>query len=208
MKYNIFYHIATINNYEKIVIEQINRLDKSGLLNQSNLFLGIVGPHAKELNNKLSCFDILYINNKLEVGEIPTINQILNFGKQTNGQILYIHTKGINHLNKQKRIYCNDWRNLMEYWTIDRWQDCIEALKFYDVCGINLHESPKLHFSGNFWWANSDYIKTLKPIESSNRYDAEFWICSNPSVNAKCLYESGIDHYNKPYPKDIYDKTV
>ena len=52
----------------------------------------------------------------------------------------------------------------MEYFNITRFQDCIEHLCYYDVCGVNWHDWPYPHFSGNFWWANSEYVAGLPPL--------------------------------------------
>ena len=73
----------------------------------------------------------------------------------------YIHSKGITSLSKQT----NRWRKLMEYGTIEKWKDNIDALENnYDVSGICWDRYAN-HFSGNFWWAKSSYIKTLpRPV--------------------------------------------
>jgi len=39
----------------------------------------------------------------------------------------------------------------MKYFNIDCWQDCLTALDNYDVCGVNWHDWPSVHFSGNYW---------------------------------------------------------
>jgi hypothetical protein len=47
-----------------------------------------------------------------------------------------------------------------------------------------------MHYSGNFFWFNSEYVSTLPPIDSldkSNRYNAETWIClENPIAATAC----------------------
>ena len=62
--------------------------------------------------------------------------------------------------------------------------------------------SPK-HFSGNFWWAKTQYVSKLPSlIEKTvnvNPNDAEFWLCqNNPSVYE--LHNSKINHYIDIYP--------
>ena len=56
--------------------------------------------------------------------------------------------------------------------------------------------NPK-HFSGNFWWADSQYISELPDLiektENVNPNDAEYWLCkNNPSVYE--LHNSKINH--------------
>jgi len=74
----------------------------------------------------------------------------------------------------------NDWREYMEYFIIDKFDSCLFLLsKDYDACGVNLVDDPSWHFSGNFWWAKSDYIKKLPAIDSLDRefrWNAELWI--------------------------------
>jgi hypothetical protein len=106
----------------------------------------------------------------------------------------YIHSKGVTSLSKQ----VNRWRKVLEYGVIERWRDNIDALNAkYDVSGI-CWDLFGNHFSGNFWWAKSSYIKTLPkpviekwskqiiPINShwSSRFRYEGWIgLENPKFN-------------------------
>ena len=85
----------------------------------------------------------------------------------------------------------------------------------FDCCGVNYRWWPVNHFSGGFWWANSDYIKTLPeiseidhpgaPQKATLRHNAEFWIgMKNPKMY--CIFNSGMgaSHYDIPYPKENY----
>ena len=117
----------------------------------------------------------------------------------------YIHTKGVTAPNNPNQ---RDWRKYMEYFTIERYEDCIKALETYDVCGVNWHpplwDVKNYHFSGNFWWARAEYIKNLPPINlDGDRHEAESFLgYGNPRV--KCLHESDIDHYRYPCPRVKY----
>ena len=132
--------------------------------------------------------------------EIPTINKVREFSiKNPNCKVLYLHTKGITHKNKQT---VHDWIEMMLYFLLD--QKCIK--NNYDTIGCNYHDGtggvPK-HYSGNFWWAKTDYLAKL-PICGNNKMDAEFWLhCGNP--NYLSLHNSGINHYYQRYPRKNYD---
>ena len=52
----------------------------------------------------------------------------------------------------------DDWRNFMNWSVIEQWKQCVEALKECDAVGPNLDMEPWVHFSGNFWWAKSEWI--------------------------------------------------
>ena len=132
--------------------------------------------------------------------EIPTINKIRDFSiKNKNCNILYLHTKGILHNNDN----VNDWIEMMLHFLIDK--KCISLLKDYDTLGCNYCDNPK-HYSGNFWWATSNYLSTLSDC-MPNKNDAEFWLhIGNPKYFV--LHQSGINHYYERYPKEKYVKKV
>jgi len=177
----IFYHICEMGNWKEIVNEQIALIKKSNLYDcceSINLsFLGNKNEILPYLNNKIK---LIYNSNDIKEYEIPTINKLLNFCKNNNNEyyILYIHNKGATN-----RI-CNDingqyyWRQLMNHWNIYNYIENIDSLnKGYLTSGINLMNNN--HYSGNFWWANSKYIKLLDYITNkTDRMMPEFWLLS------------------------------
>jgi hypothetical protein len=141
--------------------------------------------------------------------EMPTINLIRSFCEyNSNCKILYLHTKGILH-NHPKCV--NDWIEMMLYFLVDKSSKCLELLDKYDTVGCNYNVSPIVpkHYSGNFWWANDNYIKLLKKIpDGSFRHAAEWWLLSTSnSVNSFSIHNSNIDHYKEEYPSSCY-KTL
>jgi hypothetical protein len=105
----------------------------------------------------------------------------------------------------------------MEYFLIEKWEDCILKLKDYDTCGVNLNTelpSIKTHYSGNFWWANSSYIRKIPRFDMTNctvpyvmgnpRGYCEFWLTDNNFGNHFSMYTSNIDHYATPYSRNKY----
>jgi len=49
----------------------------------------------------------------------------------------------------------------LEYYVLDKWEDCIRYLNQYNTVGVKLRMKPFPHYSGNFWWANANYVATL-----------------------------------------------
>jgi len=141
--------------------------------------------------------------------EAPTLNKIQEFSCNNNDcNILYIHTKGIRYnVNDQKE---NDWIDFMLYFLLDKSNECIQKLnEEYDVVGCNYHckyyKNVPPHFSGNFWWANTKYLKTLPRIDENlrERQIGEFLLFKkNPLFY--CIYNSNIDHYTNNYPERLY----
>ena len=77
-----------------------------------------------------------------------------------------------------------------------------------------LEHTPVRHFSGNFWWARSSYVRRLDPLRSflrdvgrqthDRRLGCELWSGSHPEVRAMCLHHSGVNHYHELYPRSRY----
>lgn len=155
------------------------------------------------------------INNDDTVTENYTYRKLWNDCQNEDMFLLYIHTKGItsviNHL-KTGRVdqYINYyyWRQYLNWGVLESWYRCIEALKIYDVAGVNYYSKPAPHFSGNFWWSKSDYIKKLPDPATkewwrklqeettdqwlkyvSDRFRDEQWLCSLSDVKVCNLFE-------------------
>ena len=74
----------------------------------------------------------------------------------------------------------------MTYFILEKMEICInEIYNGYDAVGVDWNEIPNKHFSGNFWWASSEYIKSLPPADlektfihnlPTERHFAEFWM--------------------------------
>ena len=63
------------------------------------------------------------------------------------------------------------------------WECPIETeLQHCNSIGCRLSKSNiGPHFSGNFWWSKSEYIKNLKEV-GTNYFDAENWILSSEGL--------------------------
>lgn len=136
--------------------------------------------------------------------------------------ILRFHAKGLMHIKGPDAEVAMRWNDYFDYWLIERWRDCHAALEEgYDLAGANWHE-PK-HFSGNLWWARSDYIRRLPylkaphennflkqiPTAFSTRHDAECWVglCDDIKVKEFHHYEHAVVyHITPPDPKEYRSK--
>jgi hypothetical protein len=94
----------------------------------------------------------------------------------------YVHTKGLRWFETPKEKNIVDWINLLLYWNIIKWELAVLHLNDNDLYGCNYTSIPKLHYSGNFWWATSEYIRTLSSFIDVNYNDPEFWIFSSPNI--------------------------
>jgi beta-1,4-mannosyl-glycoprotein beta-1,4-N-acetylglucosaminyltransferase len=189
----------------------VKKIKDSGLIDHlETVYINNIGIPILE-NAYGDKFNISNYSENPALYEIPTINKILDFSKKVDCNIVYLHTKGIsfNHDDQKE----NDWIDMMLYFIVEKYELCFEKLQEgIEAVGCNYYDekmkirNPK-HFSGNFWWANSQYISTLPSLiektENVNPNDAEFWLCkNNPSVYE--MHCSNVNHYNDVYPLKNY----
>lgn len=214
MKNIIYFHIATIGEYQEIFDEIYTQFVESNLIdNVETINLCIVGQG--DLNVQLNDKIRIYQDSDINSGEFFTLDKIKFFSDyfEENYKILYIHTKGVTTPDNQCII---DWRRYMTYFNVCQYQKCFDLLDEYDSCGVDLVNDPALHYSGNFWWANSSYIKKLPTINEikfpktppilSIRHNCEFWIGMG-NGKLKSLWNSNINVYERHlhnYSKDNY----
>ena len=192
------------------IIELIN---SSGLINKldtvfiNNIGMPIDNDYLNKFDNK-NKYEILNYSGNILLFENPTINRVIEFSKYNpDSYILYLHTKGITHNNNEK---INDWINMMLYYLVEKHEGCFRNLENNkDVVGCNFLQKldnniPK-HFSGNFWWGNSNYLKNLTLLDETNpsKPECEFILFkNNPSFYE--IHNSGVNHYHECYSRSKY----
>jgi GR25 family glycosyltransferase involved in LPS biosynthesis/tetratricopeptide (TPR) repeat protein len=133
--------------------------------------------------------------------ELPTLRMISEFSKNNPfTKVLYLHTKGISYKKSDPR-YSNglDWIHYMLHFLCTNSAESLKLLDSYDTLGCNFSENPHPHYSGNFWWATTKYLKTLSTDRLTDKMSAEWWLLSgNP--NKYTLHSSGKNHFIQPYP--------
>jgi len=200
----------------------IDKINKSGLINNlDKIFINNIGiPIENVYGDK---FEINNYSSDNNLFELPTINIIQDFSeKNSDCNILYLHTKGISHVNNSlfQQNNIKNWIDMMLYFLVENFELCIDKLNNNDAVGCNYYTTPReayhlackdhvtLNFSGNFWWSKSNFIKTLPKLditENINKYDAELWLCkNNPKVHV--LHNSHTNHYYWNYPRERYVK--
>jgi glycosyltransferase involved in cell wall biosynthesis len=231
MKIAIFYHLAQLNDWEMLYQEQMQALIVSGLYDQCEfIHVGINGTEPLPL----SLSKVRYKYNPELVLEGYTLTDLWNFCSEHHDyKVLYFHSKGVSW-NKDNAAETNvpnllfkvkQWRLSLEFFTIHKWKQNIQLLDQYDCVGsefqtqtiLGSHDFKEFHsphFKGNFWWANSSYIRTLDPFylldETGGwtRWRSEHWIgTGNPKVYN--WYNLGRDktHYIDEYNVENYSKA-
>ena len=131
-----------------------------------------------------------------------TLHKMREHSEIDSVQYWYAHTKGIRHFDSEghQKNCVVDWINLMIKWNFHYWQHATNALMHNDAYRCEHSNFPSPHFSGNFWWANSCYIRTLPKTIGSGYCDPEFWLLNREDNYVCNVYSSGIDggdHYSK-----------
>lgn len=188
---HVYYHIYAVDGVESIINEQLSLIEKHFnfpyILN-----VGISIANDNSTNDKIIEKFYNYSKPNYRIrdircggNEFVTLDliekDIQKFGD--TDYILYIHTKGASKQNDMNYKNIISWRHLMNYFNIEKVNYVFEVFEKtdYNTYGCLLTNTIKLHYSGNFWWSTSSYIKTLnfEDIKKTNRFQAELNYISN-----------------------------
>lgn len=203
-------HIYGVNHWNEIVEEQIKRIRDSGLIDiVDRIYYCVVSNGVHIIGSEK--YYLLDYSDDMSLSESFTLNRIREKALEEEFKAFYIHTKGV---TRPDEMALQHWRYYMEYFCINCWHWCLEALNHADTAGVNIRvygrQHKRFHYSGNFWWANSSYIKTLPELSKEgygrevNRWDSEFWI-GDGKGSMMSLYESRLHHGTTCYPTSMYE---
>ena len=210
-----YIHICQLNKWNVTFDLIMDALKKHGLYNETfEIRVGIVTQDGKYKHN--SRFD----DSKIKIVtyghcsryERLTLEHMRESSEKEDVQYWYAHTKGISHFNgydEHKKLCILDWINLLIYHNFEKWTIASEKLLSNDTygCEYSRQHMNIPHYSGNFWWANSQYVRTLPSKINDGYCDPEFWILSRDGVLMCNIFSSGIDggdHYTIRYPESSY----
>lgn len=206
MNLNIFYHQHAINDYQERFDNTYKKIVDSGLIKKINaIYLNT------DINDNIKYPKVTYWYNEVRFrSESPTLMKLREYSF-SDGYSLYLHSKGVsqpswceNHYWPTLRNNVQDWINLMEYFLIYKHKLALEKLSNYNVVGVDYTNTPWDHFSGNFWFANNQYIRTLNFLSNnSERWKSEEWIGTG-NILPYSLHQSNVDHYHNCYPPSNY----
>jgi hypothetical protein len=179
-----------------VVSEQMDTLKRSGLLEAaSECYIGINGGEESRMyadcllpESAVKVYHGLQCQNELRT--LMLLQQVMAGRK--GWLVLYFHTKGFTHDLTEELIF--NWRRCMMTNLVTQWEGCVSDLES-GVDSVGCHwktrqvDGRQSLWGGNFWWAKSDFLHTLPPIEKhpripvmggidafASRYEAEVWI--------------------------------
>jgi len=212
----IVYHVYCVNDYLKVVKQQLNRLINSGLYDWCDkLEITCVNTKGefeeiKELIKGLDKVNLNeYTNNDFEY---EGVNKVWEYSQKYNGKVFYFHTKGVSNFYKNfedrsvsewKMKGIQWWKEAMEYFLIDNFKDCLEKLNTYDQCGLTMNNK---WWWGNFWWINLSWAYSNGKPNHGDRWYYEAWLNSYRNPYYYEHYHFEFNPYYTLLPMDIYKK--
>lgn len=155
---------------------QLERLRKSGLANQTKtLFISCIYRQEEDLTKLRTMlegihYEIAASTTNAHQFEYPALDIVYKKAQEENCLIYYFHTKGVSYHGPQQKdrhwLYFKKkveaWREVMEYFNIDKWQVAANVLSDgYDTyyC-LRYPPKPAIFsmYSGNFWWISAPLI--------------------------------------------------
>ena len=245
MKIWLYYHIADFPGWQDLVDQQVQKIKLHGLWDQAERihfqlhydpqsFLEdewathhryMADPKVTYTIYHQQVNDTSYPPSFKPLGETYSLIDLQKdaMAHDETVAILRYSNKGVTHLKDETWPTALSWNNYIEYFNIENWQACYQALlEGYDTAGCNWHtkDDPTGHWSGNIWWARSDYLKLIPPLTLPHlvmfqkqlggftaRHDAEVWIGQGaPKFKEFHHYEHALVYHVEPPRSELYRK--
>lgn len=183
----IFYHLWAVGEWTRIHKNIFEKIVSSGLakaMSEINICVNSEIPFTSIELHGIDPNKVNFIRVEDTKSEWPTLDKLYERTIQLdNTPVLYLHCKGARFTPKDANYGpINSWVNGMVYFNVTKWKKCLSHLaQGRASVGIRVARMPVPHYSGNFWWINSNQIKLLLNPKTQdqthkNRYGAEFWI--------------------------------
>lgn len=205
----IYIHVCCINNYKEVFNKLIECIKNSGLYNVTKeIRCCILGDYDKTIFENDSKIIIIKNSKDLSLYETYTINQLYTDANMEEFNVLYMHTKGV---TRPDNNFVKGWVDYLCYFNVYKYDVCLNLLNNYfaDTVGVTLIDQIEnkpypLHYSGNFWWTKSSYLKKLSLLIHINYFDVEFWLTKNKIGRYIGLWKTDLNLYHQNYDENEY----
>tara|TARA_B100000902_G_scaffold399995_1_gene474374 strand:+ start:5990 stop:6856 length:867 start_codon:yes stop_codon:yes gene_type:complete len=186
----IYFHVCGILKWKNIVkklFDYLEKLDAFSIISELRVcILGskkVIDDNIWNYHHKIK---IHATDPNPKLYERFTLDRLREDSKKESFDVFYMHSKGITRATTiaKKTKHLNDWIDqMMKSCWID-YAKVLFNLQNYDAVGVLLtNNTIGAHFSGNFWWSKSDYLKDKGDI-GPGYLDAERWILSSDGCRA------------------------
>lgn len=195
----VYIHVCCIGEYKQILRRLVAAVKKSRMYDAiKEIRLCVLGSYDASTVDDAKV--VVHASDPdVSRYEQHTINILRADAERETFYALYLHTKGV---TKPGHAGVKDWVEYMLYFAL--LPVCVALLESHDTVGVNLQEAPVLHYSGNFWWARSSYLRSLAPCPYAHYNSPEFWLTEGRKGRYASLWTSGVNHYNERYPASEY----
>ena len=222
MKSLVFYNVYVINNWKQVSIELLDSANCDTLVVNINYDLRYFyrALHGYQFfKSRYKAAKVFLTPNNAALGESTGLKKLIaHLGLNDYDILTYCHSKGVTKPDNENET---DWRNLMRYFVLER-SDLIERFfcEGYKMYGVNLCQysesmGPRKYaykFS-DFWFRGTFVAVNLKILREkmcSEPVDSDFYgvegywgkLCRYEEVY--CPHNSGVNHYENPYPARMY----
>lgn len=214
MKTFIVYHCFLVKRWKELVLEQLTRLNNTGLLSKvDKLYCIVIDTENKrqEFIDAVKFFPNIEIEFHENNGcEYFAITKVWELAQQHDCNILYLHTKGVynDYVTLSKNDICDlkvssirEWRLMLEYFCIDKWEENLKRLELVDMVGCTCNGN---WWWGNFWWARSSYLKTVPKPTWATRWGYEAWVNERGLASTFEHHHLNFIPYYTDYPEVFY----
>lgn len=230
MKLRVYFHsVDNCTGWKDIFCEKVDKILSSSLINNCELHINCHYDYSSynSLKEKYTRENIIWHNSTASPQEYEHPTYILMQQHAMHSihdyYALYIHSKGLTHIGKPTELKSTYWRWYMDYFNIERWQDCVRILDtgHYDTCGVQrasrLDNLPTF-YEGNQCWYTSKFLRRAKPLKLPSevgfvaqydiphtmyRSDVELWAWQN-NDRWYSFHHSKSNLYCDEYPPEMY----
>jgi len=220
-------HCYLINDWSKKLTNQLNKIKYSSLYDKADSILMYLTDDKNQYDSQIQLYrekypKIEFIVSKINYGEaILALRKICELSEQNeNAKILFFHTKGV--FNKYKNFTTleidelkikgeQSWCDILDYFLMEKSEDCIEKLDSYDIVGATISGN---WWWGNFWWVTSKHIRNnvhFDKFYNGSRWNCEAWVMeSNKNLKQVKYFEFFHFYFDPLYsvvPRYFYDGT-
>lgn len=219
-----FFHCYATGHWETLVEEHINNLIDSDLYEAfTGMEIGFIGGEAErerieriiEPYHKMSIRTTTEDPTKYEYHTLSLIEKKCQ-ESEIPFYIYYSHTKGCSFdPTHPAHMGGKTWFDYMEHFNCKKWRDAVKVLDFgYECYGVKLWDSKTspsqtLHYSGNSFWATSNYASRwtkIKDLNTQDRFAAETQLCGSKSPIAFTACQLFIDYSCKKTFQELIEE--